>query len=64
VDLEAFDLLTRRTEIMISGSGRALIFVSDRIEVIISGSGEVKMKGGARIDRLETSGSGRLVRVD
>lgn len=62
--LEAFELLTQKTGIRISGSGRAKVYVVDEINVQISGSGKVQMKGEARIGQLKTSGSGELVRVD
>ncbi|MGB3619334.1 MAG: head GIN domain-containing protein [Catalinimonas sp.] len=59
--VRAFDLITARTEVRISGSGDADVNVSDLLEVDITGSGSVTYEGTPQVDSRVT-GSGRVRR--
>ena len=57
--VHAFDLLSERAEIRISGSGDAEVTVSESLKVNISGSGDVRYQGTPKLD-VKTSGSGKV----
>ncbi|MEO0340730.1 MAG: head GIN domain-containing protein [Bacteroidota bacterium] len=59
-DLFAFDLETRTSDITISGSGDAEVFVQDELTIRISGSGDVFYKGRPSLN-VSVSGSGRVI---
>ncbi len=59
-DYRAFNLDTRRTDIVISGSGDAEVNVSENLKVRISGSGDVFYKGNPSLD-ISVSGSGDVI---
>ncbi|MEM6263369.1 MAG: head GIN domain-containing protein [Bacteroidota bacterium] len=56
-DLESYDLITRSTDIRISGSGDAQVDVEEFLKVRISGSGDVRYEGNPTLD-VEVTGSG------
>ena len=55
----AFGLQTQVTEVEISGSGRAEVFVEDYLKVNITGSGDVYYKGNPTLD-IRITGSGNI----
>ncbi len=57
--IESYDLLTTRSDIIVSGSGKAEIHAIDNLDVTISGSGKVIYKGEPVIDQT-ISGSGKI----
>lgn len=63
-ELDGFELETEKTKIVLNGSGRAEVSVSQEMDVKISGSGKVFLKGEGKIGDLKISGSGRVKRVD
>ena len=62
-DLNAFNLVSDRAEILISGSGDAEVNVLAFLKVRIPGSGTVFYKGSPSIDS-EISGSGSLINAN
>jgi len=62
--LDGFELATEKTKIVLSGSGKAEILVSQEVDVKISGSGKVFLKGEGKVGDLKISGSGIVKRVD
>jgi hypothetical protein len=63
-DLDAFDLVSKNVRIVISGSGRARIAVSDTLTIKLSGSSRVFYKGDPKKVTQEISGSGRVEKVE
>ena len=64
-DLRAFDLDTRSTDIRISGSGNAEVFVDGgQLNVRISGSGDVRYKGSPETIDTSVSGSGNVINAN
>ena len=61
-DIKAFDLSTERTDITISGSGKAEVDASQELDVTILGSGSVFYTGDAAVSQ-SVSGSGKIVKV-
>ncbi len=59
-DLQAFDLMARKGDIHIDGSGDVEIYVSEELSVSITGSGDVLYKGGASLN-VSVSGSGGVI---
>jgi hypothetical protein len=59
-NLRAFDLKSTTAEIIVSGSGRAQVWVTNYLAVNISGSGQVFYHGTPTMD-LNISGSGKVV---
>jgi hypothetical protein len=59
--VKAFELSTERTDITISGSGRAEVDASQELDVTITGSGVVYYTGDASVSQT-VSGSGRVVK--
>ena len=62
-DLRAFDLVVRKADIVISGSGDAEVNVTDDLDIKISGSGDVYYKGQPSI-KIDVTGSGDVISVD
>jgi len=60
-DIKAFDLSTERTDITISGSGKAEVDASKELDVTILGSGSVFYTGDAAVTQ-SISGSGKIVK--
>ncbi|MEM8565646.1 MAG: head GIN domain-containing protein [Bacteroidota bacterium] len=60
-DYMAFGLETGDTNITISGSGKANIYVSDELSGAISGSGSINYKGTPSNIDVNITGSGRVV---
>jgi hypothetical protein len=58
-DIDAFDLQTTDSSVVITGSGNCRIRVSDRLRAKITGSGDVLYKGDPRISQSIT-GSGKV----
>ena len=58
--INSFGLLSEKTDISISGSGRCEVTVADELDVRISGSGSVFYRGNPSINS-SISGSGRVV---
>ncbi len=58
-DVDAFDLQTRNSEVVITGSGNCRVSVSDKLQAKITGSGDVLYKGDPRISQAIT-GSGKV----
>lgn len=61
--LDAFDLKTQKSKLIISGSGNAQISVEKELDVTISGSGNVEYKGNATIVNQFISGSGKINKI-
>jgi hypothetical protein len=58
-DINAFDLITKITEINIAGSGDAKVHASEELNIKITGSGDVDYKARPRITQ-SVSGSGNI----
>ena len=58
--VNSFGLLSERTDVSISGSGRCEVSVEDRLDVKISGSGSVFYRGNPVVNS-SISGSGRVI---
>lgn len=58
-DVDAFDLQTRNSAVVITGSGNCRVSVSDKLQAKITGSGDVLYKGDPRISQAIT-GSGKV----
>jgi hypothetical protein len=61
--INAFDFLTKKTSIVINGSGNSELNASDEMVVKINGSGKVRFKGKPKINQ-QINGSGSIVQVD
>ncbi len=62
-DTNAFELITEKTSVKISGSGDCMVNVSENLDVKISGSGDVEYKGSPKVN-FRGSGSGTVRSVD
>ena len=62
-DTKAFELITEKTSVKISGSGDCMVNVSENLDVKISGSGDVEYKGSPKVN-FRGSGSGSVMSVD
>lgn len=58
------DLRSNETTALISGSGDATIWVEKEIDVHISGSGKVEYKGDPEAVSFQSSGSGKVRKID
>jgi len=58
-DIDAFDLQTKDSSVVITGSGNCKVNVSDRLQAKITGSGDVLYKGQPQISKSIT-GSGKV----
>lgn len=58
--LEAYDLITAETEIMIAGSGDAEVYADSLLTVKINGSGDVFYQGSPLLD-VDINGSGEVI---
>ncbi len=58
-DIDAFDLQTTDSSVVITGSGNCRVSVSDKLRAKITGSGDVLYKGEPRI-RQSITGSGKV----
>lgn len=63
-DYEAFGLESEDSNITISGSGNADVFVRDALTGAISGSGQINYKGNPVTVDVTITGSGRVVNRD
>lgn len=59
--VKGFDLVTDRTNLVISGSGRAEVLATETLDVQITGSGRVTYRGDPAVTQVIT-GSGILIR--
>jgi len=62
--LDAFDLATKKTDLNISGSGRAEVTAKEELNVDVSGSGDIYYKGGSAEVNQSISGSGSVILVE
>ena len=62
-DFKALDLITIKSAVHVSGSGKAQINASDEIVSGISGSGAVSYTGAAKVINSHKSGSGNITRI-
>ncbi|GAA4325054.1 head GIN domain-containing protein [Flaviaesturariibacter amylovorans] len=62
-DLYAYNLLSERTRVNISGSGNAQVHASKRLDIDINGSGDVSYKGGGEVNQ-SIHGSGNIRKAD
>jgi len=62
--LFAFDLVTKKTDLNISGSGRAEVTVEEELNVDVSGSGDIFYKGKLAKVNQSVSGSGNVTMVE
>lgn len=62
--LEAASLQTQRTELSISGAGKAEVAVSDTLKVAISGAGKVIYTGNPKTVEKKISGAGSIKQRD
>jgi hypothetical protein len=60
-DFDAFDLITKDTEIDMSGAGSARVYATEKLDVSISGAGSVKYRGEPELHK-NISGLGSLKR--
>ena len=61
--INAFDLVTDNTDIVISGSGEANVNANEELDVKISGFAKVNYKGDPAIEQ-SVSGSGKIKSVE
>lgn len=61
-EYSAFELITKKTDIDISGTGNCKVQVIDRLEVDISGSGNVYYKGDVGKTDININGMGKVVK--
>lgn len=59
-DMKAFRMETRQSDIRISGTGDAEVWVLDYLKVRITGSGDVYYKGNPQVD-VSITGTGKVV---
>jgi len=59
-EISAYDLISEKAVLKISGSGDMTLTVSNELVVRVSGSGGVKYKGNPRIEDIKVSGSGMV----
>jgi len=59
-DLRAFDLMARKAEVEISGSGDVEVYVTEQLNVSITGSGDVLYHGNPSLN-VSISGAGEVV---
>ena len=57
--IHAFDMITNRADIIVSGSGNTRVNVEEALDVSISGSGSVYYRGNPQVDS-HISGSGNV----
>lgn len=62
-EVQAFDLITSETEIVISGSGDVEVYADSLLDVRIVGSGDVYYKGTPSLN-VNISGSGEVINVN
>jgi len=62
--LKAFDLVTKRGEIKISGASNAEVHATETLSLKASGTSSLSYKGTASIDHIETSGASRIRKVN
>jgi hypothetical protein len=62
-DTNAFELITEKTSVKISGSGDCKVNVSENLDGKISGSGDVEYKGDPKVN-FRGSGSGTFKSID
>jgi len=62
-DIQSYDLDTEKSTVVISGSGKSEVSVSNELDVKIFGSGDVYYKGDPVIN-TEITGSGKLKKVE
>jgi len=58
--IDAFNLITKSTDVKVSGTGGAEVSASDSLRASVSGIGSVKYKGGAKIVSTDISGMGDI----
>ena len=58
-DVDAFDLQTRNSSVVITGSGNSRVSAADKLQAKITGSGDVLYKGHPQISQSIT-GSGKV----
>jgi hypothetical protein len=61
--VRAFDLVAKRANAKISGSGNCELTVTQSLDARISGSGNIRYKGDPSVN-VNVSGSGKVTRVD
>jgi len=61
--IEALDLMTRRSTIVISGQGDCRVTAGDELDVTISGIGDVYYAGNPPLVRSTITGRGRLIPI-
>jgi len=62
-NIQSYDLVTEKSKIVVSGSGKSEVSVSDELDIRITGSGNVNYKGDPVIN-TQISGSGNLKKVE
>lgn len=62
-NVHAFDMRAKNSEIAISGTGNAEVFVTHNLEILISGSGNVYYKGSPNISST-IYGTGNIISMD
>lgn len=60
-DYKAFNLISKNTEVTLTGSGDGRVYASTSLRVSISGSGDLEYKGSPTIYSYKSTGSGKLV---
>lgn len=59
-ETRAFDLITERSDIKISGSGSAEVYAANQLDINITGSGDVRYRGTPTLN-IDVDGSGRII---
>jgi len=63
-DLKAYDLVTEKSTVQVTGSGKSEVFASEELNVKITGSGDVYYKGNPATVNKKILGSGELKKAD
>jgi len=63
-NIQSYDLDTEKSTVVVSGSGKSEVSVSNELDVRISGSGNVNYKGDPKNVNTEITGSGKLKKVE
>ena len=59
-DIDAYELISDKAKLKISGSGGMTLTVNKELEARVSGSGDIRYKGNPKIEDIKVSGSGNV----
>lgn len=62
-DVDAIDLITKKADVAVSGSGDLKVNCSESLIARVSGSGDIEYKGNPQIKDTKVSGSGDISKI-